>query len=85
MYRSYQYSPAEALQPSPMDARGRRVIVVPHGSDSPNAKLTDGDVIAIRQSYKLGAVSQPMLAKQYGVSQSLVWNILHRKAWAHLP
>jgi len=51
------------------------------GSRHPDAKLTESDVVAIRNTvglstYKLGAI--------YGVDHSTIWEILKRKKWRHV-
>lgn len=50
------------------------------GAAHPRAKLTEEQVRGIRES----AESQTCLAHAYGVSQSLIWAIVHRKVWAHV-
>lgn len=54
------------------------------GEQSNPARLTDAKVVAIRQRYKAGGISQSALAREYGVTQSTIWNILFRKTWKHL-
>lgn len=56
--------------------RGRVRLGTAHG----NAKLNEVDVLYIRESSKSGGV----LAKQYGVSRSLIGSIRRRKIWRHL-
>lgn len=53
-------------------ARGER-----HGQ----GKLTWAGVQAVRASYSAGGVSQRQLAEKYGVSQSLISNVILRKIW----
>jgi len=60
------------------DRKGRQVTA--HGTEHKLAKLNDDDVRAIRSA----SVSQKKLAKQYGVSQSLIWRILRRESWPHV-
>jgi hypothetical protein len=50
------------------------------GTQSASAKLTEQDVLDIRAS----GISQHELARRYGVTQSSVWSIIHRKTWSHL-
>lgn len=50
------------------------------GTSSPNAILTEADVLAIRASKE----SQRKLAQLYGVSRSLVEQIKSGKVWKHL-
>ena len=44
------------------------------------AKLSDSDVIAIRQDGR----PQRVIANSYGVNQALIWRIKHRKIWRHV-
>jgi hypothetical protein len=53
------------------------------GANSPNAKLTDERVRAIRAGLEAGA-SQASLAREYGVSERTVHNIMHAKTWRHI-
>jgi hypothetical protein len=48
-----------------------------------NNKLTAGQVNLIRAGHMEGK-SQGALAAEYGVSQRLVWNIVHNKTWKHI-
>lgn len=41
------------------------------------AKLTDADAAAIQQRYAAGGISQPALAREYGVTQMTVWRVIH--------
>jgi hypothetical protein len=50
------------------------------------AKLTDADVAEIRRLFV--ATPRPTqwdLARRYGVTQSAIWAILHRRTWTHVP
>lgn len=60
-----------------MDRGLHRVL---HGSDHPNAKFTDADVIAIRAS----AEKQKDLALVYGVSRHTIMRIKNRQVWKHI-
>lgn len=53
------------------------------GSAHPKSKLTESDVIAIRQAVANGAEQQG-LAKQYGVSKGVLGRIVHRQDWRHV-
>jgi len=55
------------------------------GEGVPNAKLTDAQVIEIRQRYRAGDISQAQLAREYGVTHATMGSLLHRKTWHHLP
>lgn len=54
------------------------------GEKSPMSKLTDQQVIEIRNMYKTSKVFQYELAAIYGISQSTVSAIVCYKAWKHL-
>jgi hypothetical protein len=61
-----------------------------YGEEHGMAKLTNEDVLTIRKLYAGGITdfnnkySQRELAKMYGVKQSTIWGILHRKNWSHI-
>lgn len=48
-----------------------------HGS----SRITSADVIAIREVYALGGISQQKLGERYGISQTQVSQIVLRKLW----
>ena len=54
------------------------------GERTAAAKLTEGQVKAMRQEYAIGSVSQYRLAKDYGISQAQVSLIIRRKNWSHV-
>ena len=65
-------------------AKGRyrnRIVV---GEEHGNAKVTEEAVREMRALYAEGAITQPEIAKRFGIRQSTVWAILHRKAWKHI-
>ena len=49
------------------------------GENASNAKLTMVDVLEIRKAE--GLVSQQNLAADYGVSESTIWRVLHRRTY----
>jgi predicted DNA-binding protein (UPF0251 family) len=51
---------------------------------SPNVHLTDDDIRAIRRMSAAG-VKQADIATKFGIVQSNVSMIVHRKTWAHIP
>jgi hypothetical protein len=57
----------------------------PHhqGMDHPRSKLTDTQVIRIRDLHNSG-VDQATLGKLYGVSRTHINRIVHDQAWLHL-
>jgi hypothetical protein len=52
------------------------------GENNGCAKLSKSDAENIRLEYGKGKVTQYQLAKKYGVSQSLVYQIINRKIWS---
>ena len=56
---------------------------LPRGEQHHNAKLTSGQVKAIRSKYDAGGVSQRQLAREYGVSQGTIWQIVNHHYWSH--
>jgi DNA-binding CsgD family transcriptional regulator len=60
-----------------MTAKGRQARGERHGI----AKLTNEDVLNIRRDGR----TQRQIAKAFGVSQGVVWNIKSRKRWVHVP
>ena len=63
-----------------MDQRGRRVNAQPKGAENGNAKVTDQDVLAIRNDTR----RQVDIAKHYGISQPVVSRIKLRQSWGHV-
>ena len=61
--------------------KGRNVVMGQRGENHHRAKLTDGAVVAIRDSNKSGAE----LARKYNVHHSVIGKIRNRIAWKHLP
>jgi hypothetical protein len=55
-----------------------------HGEEQRDAKLTDEAVREIRQRYIPKVVTLRMLAEEYGVDISIIWEVVHRKAWLHV-
>lgn len=49
-----------------------------------NVKLSPTDVPSIRSRWKAGATIRA-LAKEYGVDESTVGLLVHRKTWRHIP
>lgn len=66
-----------------MIKKGRRKPML--GMGHHQAKLTDQQVIHIRQLYAVGNVSYKELANMFDVSDSLIGYIVKRKGWKHIP
>lgn len=62
-------------------AKGRNVSF--SGSRNGSARLTEDQVASIRQAYQPGLAK--VLARQYGVSDQTVLNIVHRRKWRSVP
>ncbi len=66
-----------------MQDAGRK-LRLPHGQGHRNAKLTDALVREIRDRHIPGQYGYKRLAKEYGVSNHAVRNILEGITWKHL-
>ncbi|MDD5189436.1 MAG: HNH endonuclease signature motif containing protein [Dehalococcoidales bacterium] len=64
--------------------RGRHGFGVCPGEKHGMAKLTEDKVRKIRGMYIPRKITQLMLSKKFGVSGSLIHNIVTRKAWNHI-
>lgn len=64
-----------------MFAKGRRRI--PHGSQNPNAILTEKDVREIRRKRSAG-VSLDELVNEFGLSKTNICAIAKRRSWKHV-
>lgn len=54
------------------------------GESNPNSKLTELQVLEIYQRAWAGEEKQSVLAKEFGINQSLVSHIKYRQAWKYL-
>ena len=54
------------------------------GEDHGGSKLTANDVVEIRERYAAGKASQNDLAKDYGIVQTQVGNIVRGEKWPHI-
>ena len=54
------------------------------GEGNGRAKLTDAQVVEIRERYAAGGISQKALADEYGVTFSLISLIVLGKTWPHV-
>lgn len=57
---------------------------MPRGESVWIAKLTEANVVEIRQRYAAGGISQTDLAKEYGISFQLVHSVVRNKIWKHV-
>lgn len=60
---------------------GRRVAV---GTDCRQSKVEESDVRRIRTRYANGGISMAALGRDYGLNATTVWQIIHRRSWAHV-
>jgi hypothetical protein len=63
------------------DAKGRQK--TPRGEGHGSARLTDNDVLYIRESHAAG-VSARELARRLGVASRTVDKIVNRERWTHV-
>jgi hypothetical protein len=69
-----------------MREKGRAVCVLGKaiGEDHPQAKLTEHQVQEIRNRYRPYHVTRAQLARSYGVSRTMIGEILARRSWQHV-
>lgn len=64
------------------EAQNRPEVKIKHsGENSKTAKLTNQDVLKIREKYMLGDITINKLAEQYHVSGKAIYKIIHRETW----
>ncbi len=56
----------------------------PRGSKNTSAKLTEEQVLQIRQEYTPGKISQKYLAEKYRIGQPRISSIVNRQSWQHI-
>jgi hypothetical protein len=76
---AHLFAGTHAENTADMIRKGRTPVIGKRGSASPNAKLTDDDVRAIRHLYP--TMSQQAIADRYGVNQDTVSSIVRRETW----
>ncbi len=54
------------------------------GEDHPQHKLTEADVINIRNLYFKDGLTQQAIADRFGVSQAHVGKIINKQRWGHV-
>ena len=55
------------------------------GEEQWNAKLSEKQVVQIRQMYQPGIVTYAMIGRLFGVSGDDISRIIRRKSWKHIP
>lgn len=79
-----------APNPPERTARGERHSSVTHPERIPRgerhtfAKFTDAQVLSLRQRWRAGGVMQKDLAAEFGVTKSVMSELLAGKTWKHL-
>ena len=66
------------------DKRKHKTMASLPGMQNGSSKLSDMDVLQIRNLYQSG-ISQSEITKMYGVVITTIHNIVHYKRWKHLP
>jgi hypothetical protein len=56
----------------------------PKGAEHGCSKLNDQKVLEIKSKYQSGGISYKKLAVQYGVSRSVIYNIMKGNVWTHV-
>jgi hypothetical protein len=54
------------------------------GSSNSNAKLSESDIVAIRNAHINGESSPLQLSKKYGVTRTNIYSIIHKRLWAYV-
>lgn len=69
------------------DANGSRLFPerLSRGSNRYNARLTEVDVVVIRQKYARGGTSIMKLAREYSVGFCAIQRVTSRTGWKHVP
>ena len=60
-----------------------RVVFKPHGSKNGRAKLTESDILLLRQLFNSG-MTRKELAKRFGVSLRTIYRIVNQQTWKHV-
>jgi hypothetical protein len=64
--------------------KGRASFIAHKGEEHGRAKLNDAQVRQIRERYTAGGVTHRELAREYGVNQSVIGDIVRRELWRHV-
>jgi hypothetical protein len=68
-----------------MVQKGRHRFGAHQGEHNGGARLTEAQVIAIRARHATKAATYAELASEYGIGKTMVWRIVRRFAWRHVP
>lgn len=64
--------------------KGRQVLVDSSGTNNGMHKITELEVIEIRERYEKENISALRLGKEYGISESQTLRIINRESWKHI-
>lgn len=56
----------------------------PKGEENPSSKITEEDVIKIREMYDSGEFLLRELSEHFDLSITTIWNIAKRNTWTHI-
>lgn len=62
----------------------KKLSVTKQGTKNPFARLTEAEVVVIRELFATGKWSHQALAERYNVARTTISDILHRRTWKHL-
>lgn len=80
---THLFAGTKTINSADRDRKGRQR--APRGERAATAKLSDGQVLELRQLYAEGNTSQAELAKRFSLDQTTVSDITRGKTWRHLP
>jgi DNA invertase Pin-like site-specific DNA recombinase len=84
-YLPAQFESLEAYMVAKIAATRAKRSAAKQGEKSRTARLTEAQVIEIRQKYLPGLYGSKKLAKEYGVSPSAIQGIISGITWTHVP
>ena len=64
--------------------KGRMKFPRKSGEENGLSKLTEEQVLSIREEYKLGNITLGELARKHNVSHVAIWHVIKRKTWKHI-
>ena len=64
-----------------MVSKGRNAV----GAKNGKSKITSEQVLAIREAFTVERASKESLARRFGVSAKLIFDVVNRNTWKHVP
>ena len=83
MVRIDRYTVVGILERYSIPLKSRTRAFKPFGSQNGNAKLSESDVLLIRQ-LNISGVARKELAKQFGISETSINRIINNQTWKHV-